>query len=135
MPATRFKHGDLAREVAGNYDRRIEELTEELNTILATSPGEKHTMWRASAEARICDLAHRVRAGDASDTDLSRFSISSPPYDGDDRYEVRNLEKQIDYLSRAKGKALAYVRALAADEDGVVEVYAADLKRIGYGLN
>jgi hypothetical protein len=71
---------------------------------------------------------------EVTDQELSRFKIDGPPYPGDQDYRIASLEDRLKAAEKNKQKALAYIRALAADVDGNVEVFAADLKRIGYGL-
>lgn len=134
MPGTEFIGTQLLAEVEGNYDRRIEELTEKLNAVHALDDDQRHAAWRVSAVGRVRELNARIHRGEATDAELSHFSISSPPYPGDRKYEIEGLERQIDDLERTKQKAMAYVRALAAGPDGVVTVAAADLRRIGYAL-
>lgn len=134
MPGTKFNHGQLATEVAGNYDLHIAALTEELDSLLTLSDEQRHTAWRASAERAVIDLAKRIGDEDVTDAELSRFTIGSPPWPGDQDFKEKNLERRLADAEKNKHKALAYIRALQADESGTVEVFAADLKRIGYGL-
>jgi hypothetical protein len=132
MAGTEFTRPALLGAVRGNYDRRIAELAQEINDLHALTVEERHTAWRASAEARLSDLFRRVN--EATDAELTGFRIEGPPRPDDFRYRIRALDDQIDALQRAKEKALSYVSALAATDSGIVTLNAADLRRIGYGL-
>lgn len=134
MPGTDFIGTALLAEVEGNYTRRLAELRAELEAMDTADPAERHKAWRAAAEEKVRKLYRGTLDGTTSDSDLTRFSISSPPYRGDDDWSRRDLTRKITETEHARDKAMAYVRALAADEAGIVTVYAADLKRIGYGL-
>jgi len=129
---TEFIGTALLEQVAGNYDRRINELSEEINDLNALTVEERHAAWRASAEARVSDLFRRVN--EATDAELSGFKIGSPPAPDDFKWTIQSKEAEIERLHKAKEKSLAYVKALAAGPDGVVSLGAADLRRIGYGL-
>lgn len=128
---TEFTQSELLKEVEGNYDRLIDELAEQINERNALTTEERHAAWRHAAERSVVELAKRV--SEATDAELSRFSISSPPYPGESRYAIDSWEGRIKELQRAKDKALAYIRSLAAT-DGVVTLGASDLRRIGYAL-
>lgn len=144
MAGTRFIQGTLASEVEANYNRLIEGAKEKLATALATSHDEEHETWRRTAEVKVHQLHERVVEGLATDSELSHFSISSPPYPHEERYAIRDAENEIERLTKARDKALAYIRSLApADltppngsgiQSNIVEVSAVDLKRIGYGV-
>jgi hypothetical protein len=128
---TEFIGTELLKQVEANYDYRIAELEEELNQLNTLTFQERHQVWRATAERMVAELYLATLSGTATDSQLSHFSISSPPYEGDNDYKIESRERQIDDLRRAKGKALAYIKSLAA-EQGVVTLSAADLRRIGY---
>ena len=128
---TEFIGTALLDAVRSNYDRRIDELMEELDKLQSVTTLERYTAWRARAEEAVEDLWGAVNAGLATDSELTGFRIKSPPAPDDFKYVMQTKESEIERLQRAKDKALAYVGALAAT-DGVVTLSAADLRRIGY---
>lgn len=128
---TEFIGAALVGAVTGNYDRKIAVLQDELDALRRSTVAERYAAWRADAERTVSDLFRRIN--EATDAELSRFSIPSPPYPGEYDYRVTSLEGQIVRLREAKEKALAYVNSLAAEgPERVVTLYAADLRRIGY---
>lgn len=126
---TEFIGSELLVQVAGNYDRRIDELAEEISDLHALTVEERHAAWRASAEARLSEMFRRVN--EATDAELADFRIGPAPRPDDYKYSIQAKESEIERLQKAKDKALAYISALAATE-GVVTLGAADLRRIGY---
>lgn len=144
MAGTRFIQSTLATEVALNYGRRIAEAQHELDSYLGRDPDQLHASWRSTAESKVATLYQRIVEGDASDVELTGFSIPSPPSPYDEKWTRRHLEERVAELEKARDKALAYIRSLApvdiapTEQPGVhthvVEVSAVDLKRIGYGV-
>lgn len=142
MAGTRFIQSTLATEVEANYNRRITEVQQELAAYLNRDPDVLHRNWREKAESDVATLYQRIVEGNASDGELTKFSIASPPDLYEDRWKTGRLEDRIADLEKARDKALAYIRSLApvstinvvGDRTVVVEVSAVDLKRIGYGV-
>jgi len=144
MAGTRFNQGDLAREVEANYNAQIQKVVDKLFEQLEESHDKAHALWRTEAAERVHLLHRRILSGEATDTELSRFSISSPPDPYGKKYAVTDFERQKERLEAARDKALAYIRSLAPVDVGgqvgdpirpnIVEVSAIDLKRIGYGV-
>ncbi len=128
---TEFIGTELLKQVAGNYDRRINELCEEINSLNSLTIQERHAAWRASAEHAVRELFSDITQDRATDAQLSGFRIGDPPGPRDHRWSIEAKEGEIERLQRAKDKALAYINSLAADQ-GVVTLAAADLRRIGY---
>jgi hypothetical protein len=127
---TKFNKEDLIREVKGNYDRRIKEYEDRVTAEKAVTYEERMSKWREEQRARVLDLAGRIES--VGDLELSRFSIKSPPETHRLYYTEREAESAIRSLVATRDKTTAYVSALAANADGVVELAAADLRRIGY---
>lgn len=130
MPGTRFTKTELINELTARFDDEIAELEGKLEEENAVTDEMRLDLWREQCRSHIRDLAARL--DDVSDLEISGFRLPHSPAIGDHRYEIRNLERSIASKITAKNKALAYARALKADDDDVVEVYAADLRRIGY---
>lgn len=130
MPGTKFKQSTLASEIEARYNGLIQDLNVKIQSESYATDEMRLDLWREQCRRQILEFAERV--DDVSDLEISGFKLPYSPSVGDRRYAIRDAENEIARLTKARDKALAYVRALAPNEDGVVELYAADLTRIGY---
>lgn len=129
---TEFIGLELREQVRGNYDQLIAKVLEEIEEMKSADHAARHRAWRSKAEAQVKQLWIDVTNGSVTDSQLSSFSISSPPTPYDYRYTLQSKESEVERLSRARDKAVAYINSLAKDHEGVVTLGAADLRRIGY---
>lgn len=140
MALTRFQKQDLVNTIEGNYDTTIKVTEEQFEREHRGTPAERRLAWRQEQTLRVVELSERLikHAGHPEhpdyvpDRELSQFRTKSEPYDYYDASDHARHRKEIERLHLAKKKAMAYAKALAEVEPGVVEVGAADLRRIGY---
>lgn len=140
MAVTRFTKEALLVTIEDNYNRAKLIAEAEFLREHSRTPSERRALWRSKESKRVIELATRLQqhAGDPDhddyvpDFELSGFSTKHEPWAYDDDRHRADHKSAMIALEAAKSKALAYARALAEVEPGVVEVSAADLRRIGY---
>lgn len=140
MAVTRFTKEKLLVAIEENYDRAKFLAEGDFLRQNSRTPSERREHWRSKESKRVIELAHRLQqhAGDPGhaayvpDFELSNFSTKHEPWAYDDERRRAEHKAKMEELEQAKLKALAYARALAETDPGVVEVSAADLRRIGY---
>lgn len=132
MPGTKFTKATLIGTVRGNYERLIQQQHDQIKRSEENDYEARANKWRAEQTERLLVFAERLKEGQVGDKELEDFSVKSAPRRWEVEREVDTAKREIERLELRRDKALSYVEALV-DTDGVVEVYAGDLKRIGYG--
>lgn len=135
MAGTRFDKQVFIEATMDRYARLIAEQEEIVSTENALTDAEKIDAWRERETNRVCEFAQRLIDGAVEDHELEHFEIKRVPDVGRVNWSSESYaERQVQQLRKSLEKILVYVRSLAEVEPGIIEVSAADLKRIGYGL-
>ena len=134
MPGTRFNKSALIGSITGNYERREIALSDKMDEAEHWSYDDDLAKWRKEQVARVYSLSGRLSNPESavSDIELQDFRITSPPSKNTGKYTKDEAERELLRLRIEREKVLGYVKALAEVEPGIVELAAADMRRIGY---